>query len=105
MLINYFPELITKIVGYFKDKVISLFNTNTSTQTVYGRQKRLRKPKTQKQSEESINNSIWKKKKEIKDRIIKYRLIRDIRTFFEEEEKDYYKPKTVSNFWNNNYIE
>ena len=98
MLINYFPELITKIVGYFKDKVISLFNTNTSKQTVYGRRKRLRKPKTQKQSEESIINSIRKKKKENKDRIIKYRLIRDIRTFFEEEEKDYYKPKTVSNF-------
>ena len=38
-----------------------------------------------------------KKKKEIKDIII-----RDIRTLFKEE--DYYKPKRVSYFWNNNYI-
>ena len=39
-----------------------------------------------------------KKKKQIKDRII-----RDIRTLFGEE--DYYKPKRLSNFWNNNCIE
>ena len=39
-------------------------------------------------------------------RLIKYRIIRDIRTLFEQqEEKDYYKPKRVSNFWNNYYIE
>ena len=38
-----------------------------------------------------------KKKKEIKDIII-----RDIRSLFKEE--DYYKPKRVSYFWNNNYI-
>ena len=31
-------------------------------------------------------------------------LIRGIRTLFEQEE-DYYEPKRVSNFWNNNYIE
>ena len=31
-------------------------------------------------------------------------MIRDFRTLFEEE-KDYYKPNIVSNFWNNNYIE
>ena len=32
-------------------------------------------------------------------RLIKYRIIRDIRTLFEQqEEKDYYKPKRVSNF-------
>ena len=45
-----------------------------------------------------------KEKKEIEDRIIKYRLIRDIRTLFEEEE-NYYKPKSLSIFWNNKYIE
>ena len=28
-----------------------------------------------------------------------------MRTRFEQEEGDYYKPKRVSNFWNNNYIE
>ena len=44
----------------------------------------------------------WKKenekKKEIKDIII-----RDIRSLFKEE--DYYKPKRVSYFWKNNYIQ
>ena len=30
-------------------------------------------------------------------------MIRDIRTLFEQQE-DYYKPKRVNNFWNNNYI-
>ena len=39
-------------------------------------------------------------------REINYRLIRDMRTFLEQqEEKNYYKLKRVSNFWNNNYIE
>ena len=36
-LINYIPELITKIVDGFKDKIESFFNTNTPKQTVYGR--------------------------------------------------------------------
>ena len=36
-LINYIPKPTTKIVGTFKDKIVSLFNTNTPTQTVYGR--------------------------------------------------------------------
>ena len=40
------------------------------------------------------------------DRLIRDRIIRDIRTLFEQkEEKDYYKTKRVSNFWNNNYID
>ena len=43
-------------------------------------------------------------KKKQNERIIKDRIIRDIRTLSEQEE-DYYKPKRVSNFWNNNYIE
>ena len=38
---------------------------------------------------------IKKRQKIIKDKIISY-----IRTLFE----DYYEPKRVSNFWNNNYI-
>ena len=59
-----------------------------------------------KQSEENLTRSIWnflnknKKWKKVKDRII-----RGIRTLFEPEEKYYYKPIRVSNFWNNNYIE
>ena len=32
------------------------------------------------------------------------RIIGDIRALFEQEEEDYYEPKRVSNFWNNNYI-
>ena len=44
--------------------------------------------------------------KKINDRLTKDRIIRDIKTLFEQqEEEDYYKPKRVSNFWNNNYIE
>ena len=42
--------------------------------------------------------------KEINNRLIKDKIIRDIRTLFEQEEEDYYKPKRVSNFWNNYYI-
>ena len=36
-LINYVPEPIKKSVAGFKDKIVSLFRTNTSEQTVYGR--------------------------------------------------------------------
>ena len=43
------------------------------------------------------------KKKKHNERIIKDRIIRDIRTLFEQE--DYYEHKSVSNFWDNNYIE
>ena len=46
-----------------------------------------------------------KKKKKIEKktdkRIIKDRITRDIRTLFEQEE-NYYEPKRVSNFGNNN---
>ena len=42
----------------------------------------------------------------INNGLIKDRIIRDVRTLFDlVEEKAYYKPKRVSNFWNNNYIE
>ena len=45
------------------------------------------------------------RKKEVNERLIKDRIIRDIRTLFEQHKEDYYKPKRVSYFWNNNYIE
>ena len=45
-----------------------------------------------------------REKKEINERLIKDRIIRDIRTRIEKED-DYYKPKIISNFWNINYIE
>ena len=53
-LINYIPDPIRKNVDGFKDKIISLFKTNTPKQTVYGRGKKLSKPKVQKKSEENI---------------------------------------------------
>ena len=45
-----------------------------------------------------------RKKQKHNERLIKDKIIRDIRTLSEQEE-DYYKPKRVSNFWSNNYIE
>ena len=45
-----------------------------------------------------------RKKQEHNERLIKDKIIRDIGTLFEQEE-DYYTPKRVSNFWNNNCIE
>ena len=44
-----------------------------------------------------------REKEKKNERIIKDKIIRDIRTPFEQEE-DYYKPKRVSSFWNSNYI-
>ena len=62
---------------------------------MYGRGKKLSKPRTQKESEENKINSIRnplilkkKKKKEIKTRLVKNKIIRDIRTLFETEEKN-----------------
>ena len=45
-LINYIPQPIRKIVAGFKDKIVSLFNTNAPKQTVYEKGKKLSKPKT-----------------------------------------------------------
>ena len=45
--ISCIPEPIRKSLDRFKDKVISLFETNTPKQTVYWREKKLSKPKTQ----------------------------------------------------------
>ena len=36
---------------------------------------------------------------------IENRIVRAIRTLFEQEEKDYYKLIRIGKFWNNNYIE
>ena len=55
----------------------------------------------QKKKKKKEGNQI---EKEINNVLIKDRTTRDIRTLFEQE-KDYYKPKKVSNFWNSNYIE
>ena len=46
-----------------------------------------------------------KEKKKQNGKLIKDKIIKDIRSPFEEEEEDYSKPKRGSSFWNNNYIE
>ena len=44
-------------------------------------------------------------KKKYIERIVKNRIIKDIRTLFEQGKQEYYyEPKRVSNFGNNNYI-
>ena len=51
------------------------------------------------------NQSCKKSFQTIKENeTIKVKIIRDIETIFEEKD-DYYKPISVCNFWNNNYIE
>ena len=57
-LINFIRKSIRKNVSGFKDKIVSLFKTNTPKQTVFGRGKKLSKPKTQ-----NIRNFFISKKK------------------------------------------
>ena len=74
-LIIYIPEPIRKSEGGFKDKVICLFKTNTPKQAVYGRGKKLRKPKTQTKID-SIRNPFRNTKKERQE--VEDRIMRDI---------------------------
>ena len=66
---------------------------------MYGGVKKPRKLKIQKQSEDNIIRNtrnlfkLKKKKKAIKDKIF-----RDIKTLFEQQKEDYYKPVRVGNF-------
>ena len=54
---NYIPETIRKSVGALKDEAVSLFKTITPKPTMYGKGKKLSKPKTQ-----NIKNRFkWKK--------------------------------------------
>ena len=41
------------------------------------------------------------------NKVIKDRILRNIRSLFEHEEKEenYHKPVRISNFWSNNYIQ
>ena len=50
-----------------------------------------------------IIRNLFKLKKE--NETIKDRIIRGIRTLFEQEEKDYYRLIRTGNIWNRNYIE
>ena len=96
-LINYIPKPIRKNVGGFKDKIISLFKTSTPKGTVYGRGKKISKPRKQNMKKLFISEENREKSKD--------RIIRDIRTFLEQEKEEDYKSKRVSSFWNKNYIE
>ena len=69
--------------------------------------KKLRKLKIQKQSEYNIikNISDLFKLKKNNNQAIKDRIIRGIKTLFEQQEGNYYKLLIVGNFWSNYYIE
>ena len=59
--------------------------------------------KQRKKNKKERNQRKGKKKQSGK--LIKDKIIKDIRSPFEEEEEDYSKPKRGSSCWNNNYIE
>ena len=67
-LINFIRKSIRKNVSGFKDKIVSLFKTNTPKQTVFGRGKKLSKPKTK-----TLEIFLYQKRKreDVKDRIIR----------------------------------
>ena len=52
--LNYVPEIIKKTEGDFKDEVVSLFKTKIPKKTLYGKEEKLSKPKTQTKYEENI---------------------------------------------------
>ena len=87
-LINYIPKPIKKSVGGSKDRIVSVFKTNTPKKTMYWRGKKLRKPWTQ-----NIRNRFISEKN-IK---IKYRIIIDIWTLFETEENKEERKKLEKN--------
>ena len=62
LLTNYIPESIRKSVSGFKDKIVSRFKTNTPKQAVYGRVKKLSKPKTQNNRKHFISEENKEKK-------------------------------------------
>ena len=85
-LINYIPKPIQKVC--VKNKILNLFKTSTT--------KDCSKPKHDGKKSGKLNNE----REAIKDRII-----RDIKTLFEQQEEDYYKSVRVGNFYSNNFIE
>ena len=83
-LTNYMSELIRKSEDGFKDKILSLFKTNTPKQTVYGREKKLSKPKTQKK----IRNPLILKQKKIKLKIEYLEIFRHFLNIKKKKEKE-----------------
>ena len=73
---------------------------------VSGDENKSSKLKIENQSEDKIIGSIRNLfKLETENEAIKDRIVRDIKTFFEQEEEDYYKPKSIGFFHNNYYLE
>ena len=74
-LIYYLPHPIRKIAGRFKIKLHVFLRQTHPEKTLYERQKKLSKPKSQKQSEENVIKKIRslfilnKEIKEVKDKI------------------------------------
>ena len=63
-LTNYIPEPIRKSAGGFKDETGNLFKTNTPKQTVYGRRKKLSKPKNK-----TLKSLLYQRRTKKKSRI------------------------------------
>ena len=80
-LIDYIPKNITKSGCGFNDKICR-FVINTPKQTLYVRGKKLSKPKLQ-----NIRNCFILKKNKKKKKKIKERIIRDIWILLETEEE------------------
>ena len=97
-LISYIPEPIQKAVSgvrvFLKPSVIVNQNVSKLCMKV--------KRNNQKKAIQSIKN-LFKIKNE--NKAIQYRIIRDIRTLFEQqEETDFYKRIRAGNFWNKNSV-
>ena len=79
MWFNYISKPIRKNVRGFKDKIVSLFKRSTPKQTVYGRGKKLSKPRKQNTKKPFIAEDDKEK--------INGRIIRDIWKLFETKEE------------------
>ena len=97
-LISYIPEPIQKAVGgvrvFLKPSIIINKNVSKLCMEV--------ERNNQKKAIQSIRNLLQVKNE---NKVIQYRIIRDIRTLFEqEEENDFYKRIRAGSFWNKNSV-
>ena len=75
-------------------------------QNVTGKKPKIIRDKLTDNTINNVRKLFETEEKEEEEKIIKDKIIRDIKTFFgQRKEEGYYEPKRVSNFWNNNYIE
>ena len=106
-LVNYIPEPIKKTLGNAKDKIMSLFKTNTTedcikpthVSNVYRGEKKPSKPKIKtirKQQNCRCKKSFQTKKRKI---------IRDLKIFLNKKKNVIPNQLRVGNFYSNNQIE